>query len=75
MLIDTGDIIRVDGIVVKSHELRVTESKRLGGRDNVSKMENEDMFIYSGSKIMEGSAEMIVLNVGMNTLIYKTSDN
>ncbi|EGR31408.1 hypothetical protein IMG5_110240 [Ichthyophthirius multifiliis] len=77
LLIEAGDIINVDGILLKSNDLVVTESPLVSAREGLAKSAHEkgqiyiDCFIYSGSQIMMGQGEMLVCSVGQNTLVNR----
>lgn len=60
MMVEAGDIINVDGILIESNDLKVNESELISGRENVPKQAPDmgsiyiDCFIYSGTQIMTG---------------------
>ncbi|CAD8079316.1 unnamed protein product [Paramecium sonneborni] len=72
MIIDTGEKIPVDGIVIESSDLRVDESSINGESKLIKKnipiiyQQNEKVspFLISGSSIIEGIGKMLVLAVG-----------
>lgn len=78
MIIETGDIIPVDGIVTLASNMVADESSETGESDpirkqrlddNDAKQENDKLspFLISGSKIIEGTGEMLVTCVGVST--------
>ncbi|KAL4450361.1 hypothetical protein ABPG74_009067 [Tetrahymena malaccensis] len=75
MMVEAGDIINVDGILIESYDLKVNESPLISGRENASKQAPDrdsyyvDCFIYSGTQIMVGQGKMIVCCVGNNTIL------
>jgi len=72
--IETGEILPVDGIVIKSNNLTADESSVTGESDPILKIppktfeeENLNCFLISGSKIIDGTGTIIVFAVGKNT--------
>jgi Ca2+ transporting ATPase len=73
--IETGEILPVDGLVFKSNNLSADESQVTGETNLVRKAvpttydseERVSPFLLSGSRIMEGTGEMLVLAVGVNS--------
>lgn len=70
-----GEILPVDGILYKSNNVTADESSITGETQLVRKSvpttyessERKSPFVISGSKIMEGTGEMLVLAVGENS--------
>jgi P-type E1-E2 ATPase len=77
--IETGDILPVDGIIFKSNSMKTDESQMTGESDLIQKRvpityeerEKASPFLISGSRVMEGSGEMIVINVGTRSCLGK----
>jgi len=75
LYIEQGDILPVDGIIIKSNNVIADESSITGESKPVPKtvlkhFELEDHaspFLVSGSRIIEGSGEMIICCVGTNS--------
>lgn len=74
LLIETGEILPVDGIVIQSNGIMADESSLTGEPDAMPKkvptnFDDRDInpFLISGSKILEGSGQMVVLAVGEHT--------
>jgi P-type E1-E2 ATPase len=72
--IETGEILPVDGILIKANNVSADESSITGETDLLRKgipnYENGDKtspFLLSGSRIMEGTGEMLVSAVGVNS--------
>lgn len=61
-----GDMIPADGLIVQHNDLKIDESSLTGESDLVRKGEN-DPFILSGTRVMEGSGKMIVTAVGIHS--------
>ncbi len=65
MMVEAGDIITVDGILIESNDLRVNESSLISGRENIPKQAPDrgsfyiDCFIYSGTQIMSGQVNTL----------------
>lgn len=72
-LVETGEIISVDGLVVESHNIVADESAMTGEPDGIkkfapgAKQEKGNSFLISGSKINEGTGAMLVLATGRNS--------
>ena len=70
-----GEILPVDGMLFKSNNITADESSITGETQLVRKSvpttyessERKSPFVISGSKIMEGTGEMLVLAVGENS--------
>ncbi|CAF0953793.1 unnamed protein product [Adineta steineri] len=66
-LIEHGDSLPADGLVVQSNNLAVDESSLTGESNLIKKHQSEDLFLLSGTRIIEGSGKMLVLAVGEHT--------
>ncbi|KAK1931963.1 Plasma membrane calcium-transporting ATPase 3 [Phytophthora citrophthora] len=64
--VDLGDIIPADGIVFDAKEIKMDESAMTGESDLLTKNE-ENPFLLSGTKVMEGLGKMLVICVGENS--------
>ncbi|KAK7243135.1 hypothetical protein RIF29_37922 [Crotalaria pallida] len=62
-----GDQVPADGLFVEGHSLQVDESSMTGESDNVEVNCNHHPFLFSGTKVVDGYAKMLVTSVGMNT--------
>ncbi|KAK2987128.1 hypothetical protein RJ640_019688 [Escallonia rubra] len=62
-----GDQIPADGVFLDGHSLQVDESSMTGESDHVEVDSLHNPFLFSGSKVADGYARMLVLSVGMNT--------
>lgn len=70
-----GEILPVDGLLFKSNNITADESSitgethlvRKGVPNNYESAERKSPFLISGSKIMEGTGDMLVLAVGENS--------
>ncbi|KAF9910365.1 hypothetical protein BX616_010882 [Lobosporangium transversale] len=72
MLLQPGDLLKVDGIVLTCHNITCDESSATGESDAVKKDTEEKCYIISGSKILDGSGTMLVTAVGPNSFFGKT---
>lgn len=63
-----GDQIPADGLFLNVHSLQVDESSMTGESDYISISSNENPFLVSGTKVVDGNGHMLVTSVGMNTL-------
>lgn len=77
-----GDLIPADGIVTYSSDLKIDESSLTGETDLIKKNCDENALILSGTHVMEGSGQFLVLAVGLNsqtgiimTLLGATGEN
>ncbi|KAL0414464.1 UNVERIFIED_CONTAM: putative calcium-transporting ATPase 13, plasma membrane-type [Sesamum radiatum] len=62
-----GDQVPADGLFIEGHSLKVDESRMTAGRDRVEINRDQNPFLSSGSKIIDGCATMLVTAVGMKT--------
>lgn len=62
-----GDQVPADGLFIEGHSLKVDESRMTAGRDRVEINHDQNPFLSSGSKIIDGCATMLVTAVGMKT--------
>ncbi|EGR29017.1 hypothetical protein IMG5_164760 [Ichthyophthirius multifiliis] len=72
MQIETGEIFPVDGVLIKGNNLICDESSITGESDPIKKQpynhpEKPAPFLVSGSKVIEGSGEMLISAVGVNS--------
>ncbi|KAL4486593.1 hypothetical protein ABPG73_003897 [Tetrahymena malaccensis] len=77
MHIETGDILPVDGFLIKGNNLVSDESSITGETDPIKKYaigepgKSARPFLIAGSKMVEGSGEMIVMAVGQCSSVGK----
>eukprot|EP00775_Hariotina_reticulata_P009045 gene9045-9216_t len=71
LLLDTGDKVVADGLVIESFGLVVDEASLTGESDPIKKSE-EDPWCRSGTQVSEGSGKMLVVAVGDNSEWGKT---
>ncbi|XP_030472955.1 putative calcium-transporting ATPase 13, plasma membrane-type [Syzygium oleosum] len=62
-----GDQVPADGLFLDGHSLQVDESSMTGESDHVEVNSNQNPFLFSGTKVADGYAQMLVTSVGMNT--------
>lgn len=87
MLLEPGDMVPVDGILIEGHGIKCDESSATGESDIIKKtaadevwrvMENKeplkklDPFILSGAKVQEGVGKFLVVATGVNSGYGKT---
>ncbi|KAI8382260.1 PMCA-type calcium-translocating P-type ATPase [Blakeslea trispora] len=74
LMLEPGDIIPVDGLFIKGHNLACDESSATGESDTMKKKPQGegDCFILSGSKVLEGVGRAVVLAVGEHSFFGKT---
>ncbi|KAM6566262.1 hypothetical protein CsatA_025390 [Cannabis sativa] len=62
-----GDQVSADGLFLEGHSLQVDESSMTGESDHVEVNHKQNPFLFSGTKVVDGYAKMLVTSVGMNT--------
>lgn len=62
-----GDQIPADGLFLDGHSLQVDESSMTGESDHLEVDHKDNPFLFSGTKIVDGFAQMLVVSVGMST--------
>lgn len=74
LMLEPGDIIPVDGLYLKGHNLACDESSATGESDTMKKQTEDkgDCFILSGAKVLEGVGRAVVIAVGENSFYGKT---
>ncbi|XP_017974148.1 PREDICTED: putative calcium-transporting ATPase 13, plasma membrane-type [Theobroma cacao] len=63
-----GDQVPADGLFLEGHSLQVDESSMTGESDHVEVNRSQNPFLFSGTKVADGYARMLVTSVGMNTM-------
>lgn len=66
-LIKYGDLVPADGVVVHASDLKIDESSLTGETDLIRKSNTENITILSGTHVMEGSGQFMVLAVGVHS--------
>ncbi|KAI8113674.1 hypothetical protein M9435_003668 [Picochlorum sp. BPE23] len=67
LMLETGDILCADGVLVRGFNIRVDESHLTGESDEVAKEQCSSQALYSGSKLLSGVGFMLVTSVGSNS--------
>ncbi|KAG8370286.1 hypothetical protein BUALT_Bualt14G0101200 [Buddleja alternifolia] len=62
-----GDQVPADGLFIDGHSLQVDESSMTGESEHVEIDQIMNPFLFSGTKVADGYAKMLVTSVGMNT--------
>ncbi|KAL5542064.1 hypothetical protein UlMin_009774 [Ulmus minor] len=62
-----GDQVPADGLLLEGHSLQFDESSMTGESDHVEVNHSQNPFLFSGTKVVDGYARMLVTLVGMNT--------
>ncbi|KAL2530525.1 Calcium-transporting ATPase 12 [Forsythia ovata] len=62
-----GDQVPADGLFLDGHSLQVDESSMTGESDHVEINQDRNPFLFSGTKVSDGYARMLITSVGMNT--------
>lgn len=66
-----GDQIPADGLFLDGYSLQVDESSMTGESEHVEVDVSRNPFLFSGSKVADGYAQMLVASVGMDTLLLE----
>ncbi|KAG2490086.1 hypothetical protein HYH03_011392 [Edaphochlamys debaryana] len=72
MVLDTGDKVVADGIVIDSQGLTLDEASLTGESDPMKKNTVNDPWVMSGTQVTEGSGHVLVVAVGVNSTWGKT---
>ncbi|THX83472.1 calcium-translocating P-type ATPase [Aureobasidium pullulans] len=87
LLLEPGDMVPVDGVLIEGHGIKCDESSATGESDIIKKSASEevwrameaqeplkklDPFILSGAKITEGVGKFLVVATGVNSSYGKT---
>ncbi|KNC97338.1 calcium-translocating P-type ATPase, PMCA-type [Spizellomyces punctatus DAOM BR117] len=67
-LIETGDVLPADGVLVQGFNVDTDESSLTGEPINIHKDIKDDPFLLSGTKIVNGMGRMLVVATGVNSL-------
>lgn len=67
IFLNIGDQVPADGLFLAGHSLQIDESSMTGESDHVEVDSTVNPFLFSGSKVVDGYARMLVTSVGMNT--------
>ncbi|KAM1805348.1 hypothetical protein ACFX12_031112 [Malus domestica] len=67
VVLNMGDQIPADGLFLDGYSLQVDESSMTGESDHVEVDSTKNPFLFSGAKVVDGHARMLVTSVGMNT--------
>ncbi|KPI86410.1 putative P-type ATPase [Leptomonas seymouri] len=65
LTVSGGDVLTVDGIVLRSTSLKVDESAATGENDDVAKSAHGDYILRSGTNVTEGEGTVLVTGVGV----------
>ncbi len=71
LVLSTGDLVPADGVIIKGHALETDESSLTGESDTIKKSDRNP-FILSGTKVVNGTGEILVTCVGTHSLNGKT---
>jgi Ca2+ transporting ATPase len=73
-----GDILQVDGVLFRGHGIKADESSITGESELIHKQPpgegTASPFLLSGSKISEGTGQMVVCAVGAKSLLGKSKE-
>lgn len=87
MLLEPGDMVAVDGVLIEGHGIKCDESSATGESDLLKKtaadevwramqehepLKKMDPFILSGAKVTEGVGKFLVTSTGINSSFGKT---
>lgn len=66
-LIQTGDILPADGLLLQGFNVEIDESTLTGEPHAIEKNERSDPFLFSGTSVLNGTGRMLVVSTGVNT--------
>ncbi|KAH6569663.1 hypothetical protein BASA60_008133 [Batrachochytrium salamandrivorans] len=72
VVLETGDVIVADGVLVEGFHIQTDESSLTGEPISISKDFEVDPFLLSGTKIVHGVGRMLVVATGVNSLNGRT---
>lgn len=72
MLVDTGDKLVADGLLVLGNDLIIDESSLTGESEPMLKDRAKDPFVWTGTQVSEGSGKFLVTAVGERSEWGKT---
>jgi Ca2+-transporting ATPase len=72
VILASGDILCADGLLIDGKNLQFDESGMTGESHAIKKEVDRDIFLLSGTKILEGQGTMLVVAVGPYSLYGKT---
>ena len=73
LLVEHGDIVPIDGILFRCHNITTDESSITGESENIHKSlfspssPSSNPYLFSGSQVLEGSGAVVVCAVGLNS--------
>ncbi|KAL2914130.1 plasma membrane calcium [Polyrhizophydium stewartii] len=68
VLIQTGDVVPADGVLIEGFQVQTDESTLTGEPISINKDLGNDPFLLSGTKVVSGVGRMIVVATGVNSL-------
>lgn len=72
LLVEPGDVVAVDGVLISGTGIKCDESSATGESDAVKKSGDKDPFFVSGSKVLEGAGRYLVTGVGERSFFGTT---
>eukprot|EP01113_Clastostelium_recurvatum_P039552 TRINITY_DN604_c0_g2_i2.p1 TRINITY_DN604_c0_g2~~TRINITY_DN604_c0_g2_i2.p1 ORF type:complete len:1017 (-),score=417.27 TRINITY_DN604_c0_g2_i2:124-3174(-) len=72
VVIETGDILAADGILLEADNMKCDESAMTGESDMIKKTPEKAPFLLSGCQVTEGIGKMMVVCVGPNSETGRT---
>lgn len=72
MLIDTGDKVVADGLIISCNELILDEASLTGESEPMKKDTMKEPFVWTGTQVSEGSGKFLVTAVGERSEWGKT---
>ncbi|KAJ3394883.1 hypothetical protein HDU84_005818 [Entophlyctis sp. JEL0112] len=71
LLLEPGDVLAADGVLISAMGLKCDESSATGESDAVKKSLDEDSILLSGSQVIEGMGKYVVTSVGVHSFYGK----
>jgi P-type E1-E2 ATPase len=73
VILEAGDQVPADGLFIKGSNVKVDESSMTGEPDHVKKSDRRP-YLISGTEVMEGSLDMLVVAVGRHSVMGRISE-
>ncbi|KAJ3017454.1 UNVERIFIED_CONTAM: hypothetical protein HDU68_011682, partial [Siphonaria sp. JEL0065] len=71
LLLEPGDILAADGVLITGMGLKCDESSATGESDAIKKSPEHESILLSGSQVTEGMGKYVVTNVGVDSFFGK----
>ena len=72
VFVSIGDVLPADGVLIQGHEVESDESAMTGESIAIHKSLDKDPFMLSGTHIIKGEGQMLVIATGLNSVNGKS---